>query len=109
MNEASEINGLKEPLPIAVHQEFDKRVEREFSRINKRLEMVEKSLSELQKLTISVAELAANMKGMLKELEGQGRRLSDIEARDGEKWRTVVSCIITAIIGIAVGVFVKNG
>ena len=41
-------------------------------------------------------KLALSMESMAKEQEAQGERLEALEGRDGEKWRTVVSHIITA-------------
>ena len=40
---------------------------------------------------------------MVKEQEKQGRRLDELEGRDGEMWRKVVGYIITAAVGILVG------
>ena len=50
------------------------------------------------------------MKNMLTEQEKQGARLAKIESKDGEMWRTVVTHILTAVIGgIIAFVFVKLG
>ena len=38
------------------------------------------------------------MEHMSKEQESQGNRLKVLEDRDGEKWRSVVSHIIVAIV-----------
>lgn len=38
----------------------------------------------------------------------QSARLEALESRDGEKWRTVTSYLLTAILGIAVGIIAKQ-
>ena len=54
-------------------------------------------------LTASVEKLAVSIESMAKEQEQQGKRLQEIEARDGEKWRQVTGYIITAVTGIILG------
>ena len=51
----------------------------------------------------SVEKLAQSVESMVKEQEKQGRRLDELEGRDGEMWRKVVGYIITAAVGILVG------
>lgn len=36
---------------------------------------------------------------MLKEQEKQGKRLEELEGRDGEMWRKVMGYILSALIG----------
>lgn len=52
--------------------------------------------------------IATNMENMVKEQGQQSARLEALEARDGEKWRTVTSYLLTAILGIAVGIIAKQ-
>lgn len=93
----------EEPISRREHEEFARRIDEENNRQNHRLTMLEESLTETHTLTVTVGKLAANMESMLKEMEKQGQRLSTLEARDGEKWRTVASYLITATIGIILG------
>lgn len=43
----------------------------------------------------------------LEEQVNQGKRLETLESQDGEKWRKAVWCVISAIIGIAVGMIFR--
>ena len=60
-------------------------------------------MQQFTSLTASVEKLALNMENMLKEQEAQGNRLEALEDRDGEKWRTVTSYVMTTVIGIMIG------
>lgn len=88
------------------HEEFVKRMEESNRRQDVRLAEIERSVSNLTQLTVSVERLAANMETMAKEQQKQGTRLEVLEGRDGEMWRMVVGYVITAILGIIVGVAV---
>lgn len=86
----------------------NKRLSDENDRQNKRIEILENNVLQIQTLTTSVKELAVSMKGMVKEQEKQGERLETLEKRDGEMWRKVTGYIVTAIIGIIIGYIFKQ-
>ena len=90
-----EISMENEQISRAEHEEFRKRIEAEDNR-------------QLQELVTSVQTLANNMENMVKEQGQQSARLEALESRDGEKWRTVTSYLLTAILGIAVGIIAKQ-
>ena len=107
-------------------------METENNRQNKRLELLESNSKQLSVLATSTEKLALSMESMAKEQEAQGKRLETLErrdgveklsvnverliedytqyderlkaleGRDGDKWRTVVSHVITAIAGAVV-------
>lgn len=87
----------------AEHEEFAKRIEEENHRQNRRIEILEKNMQQLAALTSSVEKLAYSIEGMVKEQESQGNRLEKLESKDGEKWRSVSSYVITIIIGLVLG------
>lgn len=87
----------------AEHEEFAKRIEEENHRQNRRIEILEKNMQQLAALTSSVEKLAYSIEGMVKEQESQGNRLEKLESKDGEKWRSVSSYVITVIIGLMLG------
>lgn len=91
------------PITRAEHEEFRRRLEEENRRQDKRLELLEENVREIGALTTSVEKLAQSVESMVKEQEKQGRRLDELEGRDGEMWRKVVGYIITAAVGILVG------
>lgn len=97
-----------EMITRAEHEEFARRMEDEHKRQAARIKILEENVREMRALTTSVEKLASNMENMVKEQEKQGARLEALEGRDGEKWRTVVSYVLTTIIGLVIG-FVVNG
>ena len=92
------------------HEEFAKRIDEENHRQNRRIDALEETVRQISELTATVKELAVNMKNMLTEQEKQGDRLAKIEGKDGEMWRTIVTHILTAVVGgIVAFVFAKFG
>ena len=92
------------------HEEFRNAVETEFkrldaadARLSERLIKVEENTKQLTDLTINVQRLAVNIEQMCKTQEQEGKRLAELEGRDGEMWRKVVGYVVTTIIGIIVG------
>ncbi len=98
---------MNNPITRAEHEEFKKRLESWNNRQDKRIELLENSVKNLEKLSISIEKLATNMENMLKEQIEQGKRIEILENRDGEMWRKVTGYIVTAIIGIVLG-FIFN-
>lgn len=94
---------MDSPMTLALHEEFAKRMEDEHKRQNHRIDLLEKSVEENNKLLVSVERLAVSMETMQKEQANQGDRLEALEARDGEMWRKVVGHVITAVISIVIG------
>lgn len=98
------------------HEEFrrgmdteHKRMEDENERQNQRLTALEETVKQVAAISTSVEKLALNMENMLKEQVSQGERLQTLEGRDGENWRKAVWCVVSALIGIAVGLLLKSG
>ena len=91
------------PITRAEHEEFRRRLEEENKRQDKRIELLEDNMRELNSLTTSVGKLAASVESMVKEQEKQGKRLETLEGRDGERWRKVVGYVITAAVGLVLG------
>ena len=75
----------------AEHEEFRRRLEEENRRQDKRIELLEDNMRELNSLTASVGKLATSIESMVKEQEKQGKRLETLEDRDGAMWRKVVA------------------
>lgn len=92
----------------AEHEEFRKRIEAEDNRQNRRLEIIEKNVQQIQELVTSVEKMAISLQSMVKEQEQQGQRLEALENRDGEMWRKVTGYIVTVIIGIVIGYIFKQ-
>lgn len=94
---------MDNPITRAEHEEFRRRLEEENRRQDKRIELLEDNMRELNQLTASVGKLASSIESMVKEQEKQGRRLETLEDRDGAMWRKSVAYGATALVGIFVG------
>ncbi|MCD8368332.1 MAG: hypothetical protein LUC48_09985 [Clostridiales bacterium] len=101
---------MDNPITRAEHEEFRRTVEAEFnaltaenSRQNHRLEKLESVTDQINKLALSVQELAQSVKTMSENQAKEDDRLEALEARDGQKWRSALKIIGTALAGAAVG------
>lgn len=90
------------------HDEFVKRIEERDRRQERRIELLEADVKNLEKVNISIEKLASNMENMLKEQIRLGDRIEVLESRDGELWRKVTGYALTAIIGIIIGFIFKQ-
>ena len=97
-------------LPLAVHNEYAKRMEDEHKRQNARLTDLEAKVEDISSLTASVASLAQSVEQMAKAQEKQAKRLETLESRDGEMWRKVVGYAVTFVVGAVLAyIFSKLG
>ena len=101
------VSGLSDnvhyPITRAEYEEYQKRMEQEDHRQNRRIEQLEETTKQINALTVSIEKLAQSVESMVREQEAQGKRLVSLESKDGEMWRKVVGYVITAVIGIVLG------
>ena len=90
---------MEDPITRAEYEEYQKRMEQEDHRQNRRIEHTK----QINALTVSIEKLAQSVESMVREQEAQGKRLVSLESKDGEMWRKVVGYVITAVIGIVLG------
>lgn len=64
---------------------------------------LEKQTDMIQKLVMSVNELALNMKNMLDEIKDQGDRLKKLENEPIEKWNTAKKTAFTTAVSTVSG------
>lgn len=97
-------------LPVAVHNEYAKRMEDEHKRQNKRITDLENKVEDIGSLTASVESLAKSVEQMAKAQEKQAKRLETLEGRDGEMWRKIVGYAVTFVVGaVLTFIFAKIG
>lgn len=84
-----------------------KRIEDEEHRQNKRLDILEASLTKLTEITVTVGKMAVSLETMAKELEKQGKRLEEIERTPAGRWNTLISALIGALVAAAVAYFLR--
>lgn len=96
------------PITRAEHEEFAKRIDAENNRQNARIKLLEDRTKQITDIAMSVRELAQSVKQMAETQKEQGEKLEKLEGMDGEKWRSVVGYVITAVIGILIGFVFKR-
>lgn len=83
----------EEYLTKGEHDEFAKRMEETNTRQNKRIEILEESVKDINRLATSIEKIAINQEHMIKEQTKQGEMLekqnSKIEAMEKEPIQTV--------------------
>lgn len=88
--------------------EYAKRMEEEHIRQNHRIAILEEAVKANAKIAISVEKMVVSMESMQKDLNNQGEKIDEIRSRDGNKWRKVTDYIVTALIGIILGIVVSQ-
>lgn len=88
------------------HDEFSRRIDEHLNRLDARVEDVESALCEVQQQSVALNRLATNMEHMVAEQKKQGDRLEKLEARDGQKYRQLISYACTAVVSVIAGVIV---
>ena len=88
-------------LPMAVHEEYAKRMDAEHSRQNKRISDLEEKVEDIGELTASVASLAKSVEQMAKAQEKQGQRLDALEQKPAKRWENLVEKVIWSVAAAA--------
>ena len=94
---------MSEYVTIEVHNEFARRIDDENNRVSHRLSTLEESVRQITELVASVKVLATQMEAMATEQRKMGDRLDAIEEKPAKRWDTVISGIISGVIGILIG------
>ena len=84
---------MDQPITRAEHEEFKRRLEEENARQDRRIALLEESVSKMGALSTSVEKLALSMESMVKEQEKQGKRLETLVRCDGGHWRFYRLCV----------------
>ena len=100
---------MSEYITEEVHKEFATRVDAENQMQNKRIDKLEATVKEIQRLTIAVERMAVSMEAMTKEIASQGQRLDAIEKEPADKWKNAVWIVVSALIAAAVGALMRGG
>ncbi len=86
------------------HKEFALRIDAENERQNRRIQLLEENVMQINDLTISVREMAVSMNNMMVEQKDQGERLKLLEKEPAETSRQIKIAIITSVVSTVVGV-----
>ena len=82
-----------------VFEEYQRRLEDQKSRWDKRLEVLENNVQQIHALTANIEKLTISVQNMAQAQAEYGERLKVIENRDGELWRKIVGYALTAGAG----------
>lgn len=85
------------------HAEFSRRIEEQEKRQDARLSALEDAVREMTRLTVSVEKIAVSLENMTAEQKKMSDRLTAIEEKPAKRWDTVISGIISGVIGILIG------
>ena len=77
--------------------------EHEIKSLKHRMTEQESQSKALNDLALSVKELAINMNIIVDKQENQNKRLADLETKPAKRWETIVTCLITTIVGAVIG------
>lgn len=78
----------------------------EIKSLKHRMTDMEKKQSEIETLTLSVSELAINMRHMLEEQREQNERLKALESAPADEVKTIHRTLITTVITTVVGAII---
>lgn len=88
------------------HNEFARRIDEENTRQNRRIQLLEDNVRQINALTVSVEKMAVNMGNMLEEQKKQGKRLETLEKEPAESYKHIKMAIITSVISTIVGALI---
>ncbi len=77
--------------------------------VSKSIQKIENSIAQIHELAASVRELAASVKQIAETQEKQNDKIDNLQNKDGEMWRKLVSYAITAIAGAVIMQALKGG
>ena len=100
---------MSEYITEEVHKEFASRIDAENQIQNKRIDKLEETVKEIQRLTVAVERMAVSMEAMTKEIASQGQRLDAIEKEPADKWKNAVWIVVSALIAAAIGALMRGG
>lgn len=89
-------------LPMAVHNEYARRMDDEHKRQNKRITDLEEKVEDIGTLTASVESLARSVEQMAKAQEKQSKRLETLEQKPAKRWESIVEKAILVIVTILI-------
>jgi len=88
------------------HEEFARRQDAENERQNRRIQLLEDNVRQINALTVSMEKMAVNMENMLAEQKRQGDRLEELEKEPVETHRQIKLAVISSVIGTVAGAIV---
>ena len=91
-----------------VFEEYQRRLEDQRKRWDKRLEVLENNVQQIHALTANIEKLTISVQNMAQAQAEYGERLKAIENRDGEMWRKIVGYALTAGAGFLLAALLRR-
>ena len=83
------------------------KMEEQIKQLDRRMGSLEKLTETVSELALSVKELAASIKQTDDNVEAIKTQVIELHDKPVKRWDTVVTAIITALIGLAIGSLIK--
>ena len=83
------------------------RMEEQIANLDRRMGNLEKLTESVQELALSVKELATKQSGTEHDVEALTDEVADLRDKPAKRWDAAVAALIAAIIGGAIGHFIK--
>lgn len=83
--------------------------ESELKHHGERLDNLEKNTKVLQDMATSLAVMTKDQKTLTNKVDAVIAKVDVLEARPGKRWDTLVTALISAVVGIVVGFLLKGG
>ena len=77
--------------------------EHEICSLKHRMSDVEAQTKAINNLAISVEKLALSVSYMNDEQKNSIKRLEALESKPAKRWETIITCVITTIVGAVIG------
>ena len=84
-------------------EEFKLDLTDKVAHLDESLKAAHKRIDSIETLTKSVYELASSIKNMQRDIGNMSDRLKTIEDKPAKRWDLIISSVITALVGLAVG------
>lgn len=79
------------------------RLEEEYKHLEDKMNIVEKKVENIYELTISVREIANEVKAMREDMNKIDKRVTTIEEKPVKRWEDIVTTIIGTVVGAIAG------
>lgn len=87
--------------------EFQVEISEKAAHVDESVKSAHKRIDDLKRLTELVYDIASSMKTMQNSIKTMDDRLKVIEDKPAKRWELIVTSVITTLVGIAIGYFVK--
>lgn len=85
------------------------RLDQKIADLARRMDNLEKLTDSVQKLALSVKELTTRQENTEEQLGAISGKVTAIEEKPKQYWTTVVTGVISALVGAAITFFIKGG